>query len=274
MGGRRNGVRRLWTGFNCFRIRTGDGFCEHGNERSTCIEDYVTCGENASVWIHISSRWKITWGADWIQLAQDTVQWRDFVNSVMHLLKRKILKLSPCFFNWAPHHEGVLESAVIAPLILWPRNYMEVSGQLQVPAALPPEKEPLVPIGWTPEPFWRRWRRENFLAPAGNRTLEPRSSSPEPSRYTHWALTALGNEPSGSIKAEDFWVIWVTMRFPKRTLPHSQCISLIWNYLTLGEHTSEWIWNFGYSYVILLHVEPRLRIRGVILPLPIRLHGV
>jgi hypothetical protein len=28
-----------------------------------------------------------------------------------------------------------------APLILWPRNYMEVSGQLHAPAALPPGKE-------------------------------------------------------------------------------------------------------------------------------------
>jgi hypothetical protein len=35
---------------------------------------------------------------------------------------------------------------------------MEVSGQLHAPAALPPGKEPLVPIGqeagWAPEPFW------------------------------------------------------------------------------------------------------------------------
>jgi hypothetical protein len=34
---------------------------------------------------------------------------------------------------------------------------MEVGGQLHVPAALPPGKEPLVPIGeeavWAPEPF-------------------------------------------------------------------------------------------------------------------------
>jgi len=34
---------------------------------------------------------------------------------------------------------------------------MEVSGQLHAPAALPPRKEPHVPIGyeavWAPEPF-------------------------------------------------------------------------------------------------------------------------
>jgi hypothetical protein len=34
-------------------------------------------------------------------------------------------------------------SGGIAPSILWPRNYMEVSGQVHAPAALPPEKEPL-----------------------------------------------------------------------------------------------------------------------------------
>jgi hypothetical protein len=53
---------------------------------------------------------------------------------------------------------------------------MEVSGQLHSPAALPPGKEPLVPIGyeagWAPEPFWTRWRREKFPAPAGKRNLE------------------------------------------------------------------------------------------------------
>jgi hypothetical protein len=38
---------------------------------------------------------------------------------------------------------------------------MKTSGQLHVPAALPPGKEPLIPIGyeagWVPEPFWTRW---------------------------------------------------------------------------------------------------------------------
>jgi hypothetical protein len=38
-------------------------------------------------------------------------------------------------------------SGGIAPLILWPRQKMEVSGQLHAPAALPPPKEPLVPTG-------------------------------------------------------------------------------------------------------------------------------
>jgi hypothetical protein len=36
-------------------------------------------------------------------------------------------------------------------------------------------------LGGPPEPFWTRWWREKFPALAGNRTLEPRSSSPKPS---------------------------------------------------------------------------------------------
>jgi hypothetical protein len=37
------------------------------------------------------------------------------------------------------------KSEGIAPLILWPRQKMEVSGQLHASAALPPRKESLVP---------------------------------------------------------------------------------------------------------------------------------
>jgi hypothetical protein len=38
-------------------------------------------------------------------------------------------------------------SGGVAPRILWPRYWMEVSGQLHAQAALPPGKEPLIPIG-------------------------------------------------------------------------------------------------------------------------------
>jgi hypothetical protein len=51
------------------------------------------------------------------------------------------IKLSLCF-NWAPRHEGVLGSGDIVPLILWPWYWMEVSGQLHAPAALPQGKSP------------------------------------------------------------------------------------------------------------------------------------
>jgi hypothetical protein len=61
-----------------------------------------------------------------------------------HLKQKQALTLS---FNWAPHHEGLIGSGGIALLILWPRHWMEVSGQIHVSAPLPPGKEPLVPIG-------------------------------------------------------------------------------------------------------------------------------
>jgi hypothetical protein len=49
---------------------------------------------------------------------------------------------------------------------------MQVSGQLYASAALPPEKEPLVPIGeeavQVPEMVWMQWSREKSLAPVKN----------------------------------------------------------------------------------------------------------
>jgi hypothetical protein len=56
-------------------------------------------------------------------------------------------KIVPMLFNWALHLEGVLGSGGIAPRILWPRHYMDVSGQIHAPAALPPGQGRLVPVG-------------------------------------------------------------------------------------------------------------------------------
>jgi hypothetical protein len=55
--------------------------------------------------------------------------------------------LSPCVLT--KHHAMKVYwgSGCIAPLILCPRHQMEVSGQLHAPAALPPGKKPLVPLG-------------------------------------------------------------------------------------------------------------------------------
>jgi hypothetical protein len=52
---------------------------------------------------------------------------------------------------------------------------MEVSGEIQAPAALPLGKVPAVPIGqeagWASEPVWTLWRiKKPFSSPAGNRT--------------------------------------------------------------------------------------------------------
>jgi hypothetical protein len=60
---------------------------------------------------------------------------------------------------------------------------MEMSGHLHAPAALPPGKEPPLPIEqeaeWTPEQVWTRCRREKFPALAGNRTSDhPARSQP------------------------------------------------------------------------------------------------
>jgi len=48
---------------------------------------------------------------------------------------------------------------------------MEMSGQLHSSAALHPGKYSMVSIGQeaelAPEPFWTRWWREKFPAPAG-----------------------------------------------------------------------------------------------------------
>jgi len=60
---------------------------------------------------------------------------------------------------------------------------MEVSGQLHAPAALPPRKKPLVPIGQgaelRPEPVWTGWwRRGKFSPTAGNLTSDHPAPSP------------------------------------------------------------------------------------------------
>jgi hypothetical protein len=70
---------------------------------------------------------------------------------------------------------------------------MEVSGQLHAPVALPPRKEPLVPIeyevGWSPEPVWTIWRRENSLRYRDS-TSDPSVIKPIASPYTDYAILA------------------------------------------------------------------------------------
>jgi hypothetical protein len=95
------------------------------------------------------------------------------------------------------------------PRILWPRHYMEMSGQLHALATLAPEKEPLVSIGqedgWDPEPFWTRWR-EKFSAPAGNRTPEHRKSCKYNIYcFVHYIPSVVPLQPPGRRKVCMFW---------------------------------------------------------------------
>jgi hypothetical protein len=64
----------------------------------------------------------------------------------------------------------------------WPRHQLEVSGQLHTPASLPP-----VPIGeevgWTPEPVWTTWKREDSW-PYLDSNSDPSVVQSVASRYT------------------------------------------------------------------------------------------
>jgi hypothetical protein len=68
----------------------------------------------------------------------------------------------------------------IAPLILWPRHYIEVSSQLHALAALPPGKEPLMPL----DAVVKR------KIPSPRRESNPRTPIVQPvsQRYTDWAI--------------------------------------------------------------------------------------
>jgi hypothetical protein len=65
---------------------------------------------------------------------------------------------------------------------------MEVSGQLNAPAALPLGVPTVYEAGWAPEPVWTLWCREkSFFFSAGNRTP---AVQPVTHPYTNWAIPA------------------------------------------------------------------------------------
>jgi hypothetical protein len=63
-------------------------------------------------------------------------------------IRSKKMLTSLCF-NRAPRPEGVLGEWLYSSRYSLPRHYMEASGQLHAPTALPPGKEPLVLKGFT-----------------------------------------------------------------------------------------------------------------------------
>jgi hypothetical protein len=54
--------------------------------------------------------------------------------STSYIIGKGKVKLSLCFFNWAQHHAGVLGEWRYSSTHSWPRDWMEVSGQLHSPA--------------------------------------------------------------------------------------------------------------------------------------------
>jgi hypothetical protein len=89
------------------------------------------------------------------------------------------------------------ESGSIAPLILWPRQYMVVSGQLHAPATLPPrERGPgthWIGVWVGPRAVLDAVVKRKIHSP--RRESNPRTPIVQPvaQRYTDWAITALYN---------------------------------------------------------------------------------
>jgi hypothetical protein len=112
-----------------------------------------------------------------------------FGDTMMIKVKGKVVPVLS--FNWAPRHEDVLREwkynsklSLTSALDLGERSASR-PGSFTLRERVPSTH--WIEAGWAPQPFWTRWWREKFPAPAGNRTLEPRSFSPQPSRSTDWA---------------------------------------------------------------------------------------
>jgi hypothetical protein len=103
---------------------------------------------------------------------------------ILSSLLRTGLTYSLCFiFNWAPRHGGVLGEC------RYSSTHFYFGTRRREVAALPPGKEPPIPIGyevgWAPEPVWTRWWKEIFPAHAGTRS--PSHLARSPALY-HWAI--------------------------------------------------------------------------------------
>jgi hypothetical protein len=128
------------------------------------------------------------------------------------------VKLSLFFFTWAPRHEGMSEEWV------YRSTHSLISaldgGELSASRSgrfIPSERSPIINWieGWMgPRVGLDTVVKRKIAVPAGNRTLEPQSSSPKLSRYTDWAITALNNIKGIKLSFifENFNVVYTAQR--------------------------------------------------------------
>jgi hypothetical protein len=111
-----------------------------------------------------------------------------FLSLLLQKVKLKA-KLS-LYFNWAPRHEGILGEWRYSCTHSWSAlDGGELSASL-TGHFTPRERAPgsiRQEAGWAPEPFWTRWWKEKFPAPAGIRN--PVHQDCTPAIY-HWAILA------------------------------------------------------------------------------------
>jgi hypothetical protein len=130
----------------------GDGsFCEASLNYATRIQMTAQAFNNSIMYIVANDN---RCGREQLQIRQSLTYTLPWVRAGLPGYKLLTLPLQkgkgkdvPVLFNRATRLEGVLEEWRYRVTHSWPRYQMKASGQLHAPAALPPGKEPLVPIG-------------------------------------------------------------------------------------------------------------------------------
>jgi hypothetical protein len=78
---------------------------------------------------------------------------------------------------------------------------MEMSGQLHASAALPPGEEPLVLIGWAPEPLLDAVVKRKIPSPRRESNPSNPNVQPVAQLYTDWAITG---QTENNVKTDVF----------------------------------------------------------------------